>query len=444
MKLGTGVWKLAAVMLLGLSQRALSQNPSDVAGSAAQHISRGTLVVAIASPRFIVVATDSRKTWLDGRPPQDNSKKLFRVGKTRVLAIAGLASVSIPEVPGLSEDIASEFDYWIDYSASPSSAAGMTDIDNRCWNDPPPPEYPPSWPEEGRRKLLDDMPHYVWWQMTEGPVEAIANIAATYHPGRPLEGYRLEGLLAGFKENGEAKLEYMLMIPSWDTTPWDLPRVGLGQAWVRLRTRDRLIHKTMGITRWADRVLDGEINDDLRLMAKGFPALETFIARRADGKEDQMSEAEAVALCKALIALTADQDTRVGREPVQIAIMRPKQEASADLPMFARPPNPLRFGTTRGGIIFTPDFPFGSEKDTTYAWSEIKNNQAPIPLDTNYFYGNKFDHATFVFRGGVVHFGTNNSVKDSTLVIEKGADESALAPSIVRQFQRVERPASKN
>jgi hypothetical protein len=189
----------------------------------------------------------------------------------------------------------------------------MTDIDDRYWNDPPhPPEYPASWPEEGRRKLklLDDMPHYVWWQMTGGPVEAIVNIAATYHPGQQLEGYRLEGLLAGFKDNGEAKLEHMVMIPAWDITPWNLPRVGLGQAWERLRTKDKLIHKTMGITRWADRVLDGEINDDLRSLAKGFPAVEKFLTRRTDGTVDQVGDAEALALCKELIALTAQRDRR--------------------------------------------------------------------------------------------------------------------------------------
>jgi hypothetical protein len=62
----------------------------------------------------------------------------------------------------------------------------------------------------------------------------------------------------------------------------------------------------------------------------------------------------------------------------------------------------------------------------------------PIPLGGNYFYGNKFDHATFVFGGGPVHFGTNNSVKDSTLIIEKGADESALRPEVLRFFQNVQ------
>jgi hypothetical protein len=71
------------------------------------------------------------------------------------------------------------------------------------------------------------MPHYVWWGMAQAPVESIVNIAATYHPALPLENYRLDAVLAGFKDNGEAKLEYMVIIPAWDTTPWGFARVGL-------------------------------------------------------------------------------------------------------------------------------------------------------------------------------------------------------------------------
>jgi hypothetical protein len=39
--------------------------------------------------------------------------------------------------------------------------------------------------------------------------------------------------------------------------------------------------------------------------------------------------------------------------------------------------------------------------------------QRPLTTRRNYFYGNKFDHAMFVYRGGQVHCGTNNSVVDS-------------------------------
>jgi hypothetical protein len=437
---------MLVIWLLALSLRVAGQADSATADpTRAPEITHGTLVVAIASPSFIVVATDSRKTWIGGTAHEDNRKKLFRFGKKRVLAIAGLASAAVPEVAGLTEEIAPLLEDEIDYSAGPNSAAGMTAIDDQYWNDPPPHQFPPSWPEESRQKLLvlDDMPHYVWWVMAGGPEESIVNIAATYHPGLPLNGYRLEGLLAGFKDNGEAKLEHMVLIPEWDTTPWGLCRVGVAQMWERLRTKDKVIHRTMGVTTWADWVLDGEINAALTSLTRDYPAITVFLARRNSHTTDQMTEGEALAMAKELIRLTSTQSVLVGRDPVQTAVITPKHDAVVDQPTFPRPGNSLRFGTTRAGQMFTDDFPFDGERDTTYAWCEIKNNHVPIPLDTNYFYGNKFDHATFLYRGGAVHFGNNNSVAETTLIIEKGTDESGLSPEILRLFKNVERAPSQ-
>jgi hypothetical protein len=62
--------------------------------------------------------------------------------------------------------------------------------------------------------------------------------------------------------------------------------------------------------------------------------------------------------------------------------------------------------------------------------------QRPLTTRRNYFYGNKFNHATFVCRGGQVHCGTNNSVVDSKITIEMGADESALSPARVALVMR--------
>jgi hypothetical protein len=57
---------------------------------------------------------------LGGRSHEDNSKKLFRVVKKRELAIAGLASAAVVEVPGLTEEIAPLLEDEIEYSAGPS------------------------------------------------------------------------------------------------------------------------------------------------------------------------------------------------------------------------------------------------------------------------------------------------------------------------------------
>jgi hypothetical protein len=431
---------LAGLMLASMPLSSKTDSAPSSGAASVPEISRGTLVVAIASPKFIVLATDSRKTWSDGSH-QDNSKKLFRVGKKRVLAIAGLASAAVAEVPGLTEEIAPTLEYEIEYSAGPTSAAGFTDIDDQFWNEPRPPELPPSWSEDVKRRLLanEDMPRYVWWNATEAPTESIVNIAATYHSGQPLEGYRLEGLLVGFRDNGEAKLEHMVVIPAWDTSLWGLPQVGLSQMWERLRTKDKVIYKTMGVTRWANWVLEGEVNESLMSLTKGYPAIEKFLARRNAGTTDQMTEADALALSKELIGLTSTQTAFVGRDPVQTAVIRPKENAVVEQPAFPRASTLLKFGTTRAGQTFTPDFPFDGERETTFAWCEIQNNSVPIPLGGNYFYGNKLKHVTLVYRGGAVHFGLNNAVTDSTLIIEKGADEKALDPSVLRLFTKLER-----
>ena len=315
----------------------------------------------------------------------------------------------------------------------------MTDIDDRFWNDPPAPELPPLFSQEAKQKLsvMDDMPHYIWWRMAGAPVESIANIAATYHPSLTLDNYRLDALLAGYKDNGEAKLEYMVIIPAWDKTPWGLPRVAVSEMWGRFRTKDSVIHKTMGVTKWADWVLDGEINETLRSLTRDYPAIGKFLARRESHTTDQITGDEALALCKELIALTSTQSLLVGPGPVQTAMITPKHEAIVKQPEFPQSTNLLMFGTTRAGQMFTNDFPFDGERNTTYAWCEIKNNNVPIPLDTNYFYGNKFDHATFIYSGGPVHFGTNNNVADSTIIIEKGADKSALGSQVLRLFKNI-------
>jgi hypothetical protein len=150
-----------------------------------------------------------------------------------------------------------------------------------------------------------------------------------------------------------------------------------------------------------------------------------------------------LALSNELIGLTSTQSVLVGRDPVQTAVITPKHDAVVDQPTFPRPTNSLKFGTTRAGQMFTEDFPFDGEKDTTYAWCQIKNNRVAIPLGTNYFYGNTFDHATFIYRGGAVHFGNNNRVTETTLIIEKGTDESALSPEVLRLFKKVGRASSQ-
>src|SRR5437867_4499000 len=185
--------------------------------------SHGTLVVAIATPAFIVIATDSRRTDERGAY-DDQSKKLFRVGKRRILAIAGLAGVKMANIPGLTEETAPLLDKQISYFYGFGES-----IDDRFWNDPPAPNYPGTNREvkEMLERQKDDNP-YIWWTTLAGPIQTVLNIAETFR-GTDLTDYRLDAVLAGFKSNGEAKIERFSIEPVKGTSSWGRPAIGLAR-----------------------------------------------------------------------------------------------------------------------------------------------------------------------------------------------------------------------
>jgi hypothetical protein len=142
--------------------------------------------------------------------------------------------------------------------------------------------------------------------------------------------------------------------------------------------------------------------------------------------------------------MTADHDPRVGRDPIQIAVIKPNQDAVVDQPAF---PSPGRFLPARGtwnlGIVFTPDYPFDQVKsDAVYTFCEISKNRTPIPIGDNYFYGNVFDQATFIYSGGNISFGGNNTVRHSKLILAAGIDDSSIAP-VRRYFETIEHLSEK-
>lgn len=412
---------------------AFSQQRESPVETPASGISHGTLVVAIGTPRFIVVAADSRRSWRDGSH-QDDSKKLFRVGEKRAIAIAGLASAPVAEVPGLVEEIAPLLEEQLVLYASGNFAVR----DDREWNDPPRPDVPGALRDvPAHMDHIDDIP-YDWWRLLGGPTQTIANIAATFHPGRDLSQYTLEGLLAGFKESGEAKLEHLVMVPRWVSSNFGRPYVALSEMRKRRTTKERLIYKTMGITKLADSILEGQIDDDLHRLVADYPFIKKYLDQRTDGSVDAIGEKDAIGLCGELITLTASQDSRVGSRPLQIAVLHPRQDALFDVPSFSLRSKFLEpWGTWNLGVVFTPDFPFEEQQPgSVYVWSSIKDNKSPVHLDKNYFYGNQIENATFIYSGGPVWFGSNNRVTNATLKIAPRIDESPLQP-ILHYFTRI-------
>jgi hypothetical protein len=428
-----------ALAIVAIFIQAVGQNMqgADTTPAANEHAlaGHGTLVVALATPKFIVVATDSRRTAVRNGQYSDNSKKLFRVGKSRVLAIAGLADITLPQAAGLSEQVAPFLDQEI--ARTYEWASG---IEDRYWNDPPPPDLA-NVDERFRdimRKHENDIP-YFWWIGLSGPTQTIFSVLETYVPGHDLFEYRLEGLLAGFKKNEEAKIERFGIVPQRGLSHHGRPEIGIAQWRAKFNTSRELISKTMGMTALADAVLEGEITPNLIQIAAKYPAIKAYLSRRQQGVVDKISESEAVSLSKDLIEATADLESTVGRRPIQLAVLRPNGELTVDQPTFPAPGIFLPAnGTWMMGKVFTTDDPFDQwKRDVVYTSCEISNNRTPIPLGDNLFFGNVFDHATFIYSGGRIMFG-NNVVRQGKLLIKKGVDESPLA-EILSLFATVER-----
>ena len=387
--------------------------------------SHGTLNVVLATTRFIVVATDSRRTY-DTADYEDNSKKLFVVGKKRILAIAGLVEASLKGLPWLTAQIAPLLDIHIARSYQ----------DDYIWNGPLLPE---ELPEKLKQYWGEDL-LYSWWTSLHGPVQTIFNIALTYGDV-DLNRYRLEGLLAGFKDNGEAKIARLVIVPKKGVSSWGRPHVGIARSYERTTTSGPLIWKTAGVTELADTMLGGVITDKLKRYVRKYPGISTFLRRRETNSVESISEAEMIVLAKDLIRATASRDRRVGSEPIQIATVRPNEEVVVEQPSFPQPSILVPSqGTWHLGVVFTPEHPFDEARGVAvYTFCEIKNNKKPIPLGNNHFYGNTFDQATFIYMGGLISFGNNNRVTDSKLIIAPDVDETPLKP-ILKYFTHVERP----
>jgi hypothetical protein len=377
-------------------------------------LGRGTLVVALGNRSFIVVASDSRRTDLNAGSHSDDSKKLFLIGQKRILAIAGLADASLRPAP------------WITAQIAPMLDSMLGDlpygIDNQYWDEPPP---PPNLPEELKTHWNDEP---LWWAMIMGPLQTITNIAATYGP-IDQSVFLLQGVIAGFKSTGEAKIEVFTLFPVLSISNSGRQYIGLAQKRERLTSNGKLICRTAGVTELANQILEGEITENLISETKKYPAIKAFLKRRQLNSVDAISSHEMVELAKDLIRATAAQNEAVGASPIQIATIKPGERAHLEQPKFNTASHFLSpDGTWYLGSVMGDEFPFDQVRaGAVYVNCLIEGDKTPIPLGGNYFYGNTIVNATFIYHGGRISFD-NNHVHDSRLLIDAGVDETELQP----------------
>jgi hypothetical protein len=381
-------------------------------------ISGGTLSLVLAAGNSIVVATDSRRTFSTTGERYDNCKKLFIVAKTRALAIAGLVDMVYPRLPWLTTEISvllqaeiAKHEFW----------------DDLIWNNRRKGNY---------EQLPVQSPGYAWWISIASRLQTIYSIALTY--GSAVTEKSLNALLAGFKDNGEAQIECFSIVPQKRQSSSGRPTIGTLQSRDQVATKGGFIWKAIGATNVADIVLGGIVTEEAKTRLEHCPAIVDFLNRRENHSVDLISESEMRSLAEEIILATADLTDSVGRHPLQIATIRPGQPVEYRGPEFPQSSFSLpQHQSWHQARNFPENAKFADAKGGVFTFCEVVNNQRPVPLGDNYFYGNTFTNAKFVYKDGEIFFGENNKLSDCTLIILDGVSEVALPVDFKSKFTRV-------
>ncbi len=385
------------------------------------NFAHGTLVVAIATPKVIVVVSDSRRTNPKAGTYEDNSKKLFVESEKRIIGIAGLADVSLSDFPSLTAQIAPLID---------ETVSQMPGAEERYWSEPP---IPDNWPPD-KRQYWNNEP--MWWVSIRGPLQTIANIAATLTSINPQDLY-LEAIFAGYKNDGHAKLEKLAMIPILQMSNVGRPWIGIASNRQRQTTSDELIWMTAGDTGLANSVLGGTIADAEKAKLKSYLGIVRYLEAFQKKQLRSLTEDDLVNLAKDLIRATAAISPVVGSDPIQLAKVHPRRKVELSQPAF---PSAGYFlgssGTWYMGQVLSDDYPFNTIRPgAVFTTSEIRNNKTAVRIGDNYFFGDSFVNATAYYDGGIVNFA-RNEVNDSTLLILKGVDIKPLT-AVIAAFRNV-------
>jgi hypothetical protein len=375
--------------------------------------SHGTLDVAVASQSAIVVATDSRSRGRSGIT--DDTKKLFLLPFHRVVAIAGLGRAAIREFPELTAQIPALLAW---------SIANHADWDSLTLEDQP---LPPGWPEDLAELRAAD--RYGWWTALKGPIQTIAAIEATFDGG-VRSGLEVRAIVAGYRANGDAKIEVLRVEAGQGLSSWRRPTAGVHASAETIQMVDGFAFATIGVTRLADAILAGQVPQEFASDVGRFSGIDRYLEMRGSGIERHMSAEELTALAHDLIRATAERHESVGSEPLQTAVMRPGHPVVYEQPIQTAGDIVLPAdGAWYMGVDFTPDFPFEnvSMPGTVFTACRVQRNRSPIPIDGNWFFGSEFIDALFRYSGGRIGIGSNNVLTNCELRLSAPVSTASVA-----------------
>ena len=223
-------------------------------------VQHGTLDVAVASRKAIVVATDSRRSGRDGART-DDTKKLFLLPGDRVVAIAGLVDASLPNFPEITAQIPALLEQAIGRCGH---------LDMFFWEDPPPPA---DYPEEFHHHWGADP--YIWLSAIVGPIQTVFNIAATYSTV-DLSRATMDAIVAGYRQSGEVKLVRSRLQPLESTPRGGRRFIGVARHHQRVAPVDGFAATTIGACNLANALLFEAVPVDFIPELSSYPGIEAF------------------------------------------------------------------------------------------------------------------------------------------------------------------------
>jgi len=350
----------------------------------------GTLNLLLANRDGFVIAADSRRTQLSDGRHWDDSQKLFRVGPSSALAIAGFASWAAQGSP-LDVQVASLL---------------REEFSDRVWT-------------SGKRPITA-LPNMI--KVNVGyELELFGAISATNRPSPPPEQLDFQVLAAGLA-GGKVQIVRIHFKPRVELFgPFDLATPFYDMQSTS-STAESFVALSGGIDGIARGILDGSIDtSDERILS--------YYRARSTGQLDDLSLDSIQHLAEAILESTERASEFVGG-PNQIGVFPKKGPIKWILPTLATEHTRLRstflhegFTYTHGGLMTPLEYSRAHGKrmvarfgvsllqpfDEPFTQVFVSNwfRDVPVSLDGNAFAGNYFRNVTFKYQGGSFYFAAN-------------------------------------
>jgi len=387
----------------------------------------GTLIGVLGNKNGVVVFTDSRATYRDGRgvlhrKPGD-FQKLLQFDERTICAIAGLGSAKVHVAAELDADLLGVIQSYSDES------------------------------RKHQMQSLESTLKGLSYALTLY-LDGIAEINAQSGFEAEVANYHLQVLLAGYDLDGILKIGELELKVVQQSQPNGKPRWVTSVLWLRVdNVQDHFTSVIGGMNDVAKDALDHPRKfRGYNIFQSYATAMENQTDRGASLSTDDLDE-----LGRALISLTSEKHREEVGGARQIAVLAGAHVARVSQPGFPPPHRPFPMLIMRDSLLSYPPFPrqppfviignpvifYDSVTFIGEAADPVKRGH--MSLDRAIFVNCTFRNMVLWYDGGSVYFDSTNRVADSQLALNRHATDypdrvHELYEKFVRATENGEKP----